>query len=505
MSNSRLILKNTVFLYCRQILVLFIALFTTRIVINVLGIDDYGLYNLIAGVIMILTIITGSMTSSTQRFLSISLGKNGQEEFIRIYNVCFTLFVLLSGVVLLFGETIGLWFINTQLSIPDDRIVAANWCYQTALFTFILRMLRIPSNAAIIAHEKMNFYAYVSILDVLLQLGVAYALYIIAYDHLITYSLLLTLTAVISNLIYGLYSKYKLGAYCRGFSLEKKYFQSIFSFSFWIFFGSISTIGTRQAIDILINRFFGIRLNASTAVAAKLGGNAYDFVANFTTAYRPQILKLYSAGRTDELYNMIYRTTKLSMYLFLIIMIPLNLNLDLLLDLWLGIVPEYAATFCRLLMIYLLIDAMQSPLWVLVIAIGNIKRFQVVFSCMNILNIPVMWLLLNYLNSPESIYYCYIAFNVLTSAYRLYYLKSRSEISFSKYFSQLFRMIITAIIAYTLCSLSLSTITLSETWLSLLSNVAVVIIISLAVIITIGLNQAERAFAYRIIQSKLHL
>lgn len=491
------------FLYFRQILILFVALFTTRIVINSLGIDDYGLYNLIAGIITMLNIVSASLTTATQRFLSMSLGRNDLEEFRNIYNVCNTLFILLSIVIFILGELLGTWFLNTYLVIPDDRLVAANWCYQLSLLSFILGILRVPSNAVIISYEKMDFYALLSIVEVVLQLIVAYVLYLVRYDKLICYSVLILSVTFLVNSLYIIYCRVKLNTRMRGFSLNSKLLSSIFSFSFWTFFGSLATIGTKQGINILINMFFGIRLNAASAVATKVSSTSYSFVSNFTTAYRPQIMKLYSVGSYEELNTLVYKMTKLSSYLFFFIMIPIYINIDAFLSLWLGNVPEYAAVFCKLLIIYLFIDAIQSPLLAMVHAIGNIKRFQIVLSCLLILNLPIMWVLLK-INMPvESVYICYICLNIISSIYRTIYVVNKSSINLKQYVIVVIRVLITLVLSYLLCHFQKGIWPDLNAWISLIINVVISFLITSVIIFFIGLVKPERKYIYNLIIKRI--
>lgn len=500
MLNNKLILKNTVYLYFRQFLVLFVALYTTRLILQVLGVEDYGIYNLIAGVVTMLSVITASMTAATQRFLAMSLGKNGKSTFDSIYDVCYTFFIILSLIVLILGETVGLWFINSFLDIPLGRENAANWCYQMALFTFIVRMIRVPDNAAIIAFEKMEFYAYISILDVLLQLLVVYVLFVVSTDPLSTYSVFIFFTSIVSNLIYSLYAYKKLGVRLHRLSMNRQHVHSIFSFSFWTFFGTLANIVARQGMAVVINRFFGVRLNAASALATKVGGNAYDFVANFTTAYRPQIFKLYASGEKEALCDLIYRTTKLSCYLFILIMIPLNLLLDSLLPLWLGVVPDLASTFCRLLMIFFAVDALQSPLIALVAAIGDIKRYQIIFSTILLMNIPVMYVLMKCGFPATYIYITYIVFNVLSSLYRVMYVRKRSDVNITKYLWCVFRILITSIVAYVLCSAIVSHFGDITGWVCLIQVAIVLVIITLCIIYIIGMDKPEKKFILNVVK-----
>ena len=503
MANFKLIFKNTLFLYCRQILVLFVALFTTRIVIRTLGVEDYGLYNLIAGVITLLNILTASMTLATQRFLSMSIGVDNGKEFQRVYDTCNTIYLGLCVIVFLVGEIVGVLFLNSILSIPDGRMVAANWCYQFALISFMLGIMRIPSNSVIIAYEKMAFYAYISILEVLILLCVAYILLIIPYDHLITYSALTMGATLLVNIITLLYCRIKLHVWLKRISFRNSYLSRILAFSFWTLLGSIATIGTKQGINVLINVFFGVRLNAASAVATKVSSSAFSFIANFTTAYRPQIFKLYASKSYDELNQLIYRTTKLSSFLYFLILIPISLHLDELLFLWLGTPPEYSSVFCRLLLLYLLIDTMQYPLISLVHAIGNIRNFQIVLSTLLIINLPVMWLLLKSGLPVEYIYCCYVTFNIITSIYRIIYIKNRTTLDIRKYILLTTRIILTLLISYFICYIIKEILDINNGWIGLLENCTVSLVVSAIIVLLIGLCRAEQKTIGVLLRNKI--
>ena len=266
----------------------------------------------------------------------------------------------------------------------------------------------------------------------------------------------------------------------------------ILSFSFWTLLGSIATIGTRQGINILLNVFFGVRLNAASAVATKVSSNSYSFIANFTTAYRPQIFKLYASKSYDELNQLIYRTTKLSSLLYFMILIPISLHLDSLLFLWLGTPPEYSSVFCRLLLLYLLVDTIQYPLISLVHAIGNIRNFQIVLSSLLILNLPVMWGMLRYGYPVEYIYYCYIAFNVITSIYRVVYIKKRTTLDIRTYILLTIRILLTLLVSYFICYIVKEMLDINNDWIGLLENSGVSIIVSAFIIFSIGLSHEEQ-------------
>ena len=371
--NNKRIVKNTMYLYMRMFVILIVSLYTSRVILHVLGVSDYGIYNIIAGVVVLFSFINGALTSATQRYLNFYIGKRDEKKTHDVFCMSMNIYIVLSIVFLILAETVGLWFVNTQINIPEDRMVAANWVYQFTVFSFMLNLTRIPYNATLIAYEKMDFYAYLSLFDVILKLIIVYLLYISPGDKLIVYGFLFMLTDLIDNVIYRIYCKRKFITATYKYVWKKDMFRSLLSFSGWSLLGNAASVFVQQGLNILVNIFYGVTLNAALGIANQVAGKVTQFFSNFQTAFNPQIVKYYAEGKRTDFFNLIYRSSRLSYYLMLIVAFPLILKIDVILSLWLVDVPKYTGIFCQLILVYYLIEALTGPLWMSVQATGNTR------------------------------------------------------------------------------------------------------------------------------------
>lgn len=505
-NNTKQIIKNTLFLYLRQFIVLVVALVTTRIVLKILGEDNYGIYNLIAGVVVMLSIVTSTMSSATQRYLSIGVGKGDKKVLQEVFNTSMCIYIAFAIICVIIGETLGLWFVKEKLSIPDGRMTAAIAVFHLAIFSFVLGVLKTPYDATIIAYEKMNIYAYFSIITVVMQLIMVLLIRVIKYDSLIVYSGFMALSSFLTLLLYAGYCRIKLKVSTIPLTFSKHYFKEIFSFSFWSLFGSLATIGVRQTMNIFLNMFFGVKLNASSSIATKLSTNTYTLVNSFTTAYTPQIYKQYAAQEYDTLNGLLNRATSISFYLYIILMVPILLVMDKFLLVWLVDVPEYSAVFCRLLLFYLLLDAHQYPLVRLVTAIGNIRNFQLVFSIINLMNLPIMWLLFKYGYPPYSMYIVFVAITFLTTVYRVLYIRKKFPYFNTKqYLFVTLKLIFVLALSFVVSYVILSLITINKLIVELGIHGLISLFITLAFILFIGCDKQERGVLLNYIKSKLKI
>ena len=333
--NNKRIAKNTLFLYLRMFVMMLTALFTSRIVLDVLGAADYGLNNIISGVVVLFSFLNSALLSATQRFLNFHLGRQDYKQTNVVFCMSMNTYILLSIVVVVLGETIGLWFVNTQLNIPSERMYAAQWVYQFTLIQFVINLLRVPYNASIIAYEKMNFYAYISLVEVIAKLLVVYLLYITTFDKLIFYSFLYTIVPLIVTFIYKLYCNrnFDTTKYMRIWN--KVAFKEMFSFSGWSLFGSLANLAAQQGLNILINIFYGVTVNAAAGIANQVSTNVYGFISNFQTAFQPQIVKTYAAKEIERFHKLIFQTSKFSYFLVLVLVLPILFTIDGILDIWL--------------------------------------------------------------------------------------------------------------------------------------------------------------------------
>ena len=373
--NSKRIAKNTLLLYIRLIFTMAVGLFTSRVILATLGVEDYGVYNVVAGFVLMFSFFTSSLGAAISRFLTYELGKGESERLQRIFSTSVNVQLLLSIVILILAEAIGIWFVNNKLNIPADRLYAANWAFQCAIVAFILNLISVPYNAAIIAHEKMNAFAYISILEVTLKLAIVYVLYISPIDKLITYSVLFTMVGLIIRLVYGIYCQRHF-AECRYMPIiDKPMIKEITGFAGWNLMGSGAYLFNTQGVNMAMNIFFGVTINAARGIATQVEGVVRQFVNNFTTALNPQITKSYAAGNMEYMYTLVCRGAKYSYFLMLVFAIPFMFEADIILKLWLDKVPQHTATFLKLTMIGTLCDILGNSTANACWATGKVKKY----------------------------------------------------------------------------------------------------------------------------------
>lgn len=373
--NSKRIAKNTLLLYIRLIFTMAIGLFTSRVILATLGVEDYGVYNVVAGFVLMFSFFTSSLGAAISRFLTYELGKGESVRLQRIFSTSVNVQLLLSIVILILAEAIGIWFVNNQLNIPADRLYAANWTFQCAIIAFILNLISVPYNAAIIAHERMNAFAYISILEVTLKLAIVYVLYISPIDKLITYSVLFAVVGLIIRLVYGIYCR-KHFAECRYQPvIDKSMMKEITGFAGWNLIGSGAYLFNTQGVNMAMNIFFGVTVNAARGIATQVEGVVRQFVTNFTTALNPQITKSYAAGNMEYMYTLVCRGAKYSYFLMLVFAVPFMFEADIILKLWLDNVPQHTATFLRLAMIGTLCDILGNSTANACWATGKVKKY----------------------------------------------------------------------------------------------------------------------------------
>jgi len=401
-----------------------VSLYTSRIVLNTLGVSDFGIYNIVGGVVVLFSFLNNAMSSATQRFLNFEIGKNDFVQLRKIFCISMNVHVSIAFIVFILAETIGLWFLNTQLNLPLDRMNAANWVYQFTILTFIISILQVPYNATIIAHERMSFYAYVSIVEVSLKLSAVFLLQYLGYDKLKLYAVLICAVALIIITIYKLYCNKKFESSRYIFIWDASLYKQLLSFSGWSLFGSVANVGKTQVINILINIFCGVLVNAAMGITNQVSATLNGFVSNFQLAFNPQIVKSYAANDKEYLMSLIFKTSKYSYFLLFILSLPILLNTEYILKLWLKIVPEYTVQFCQLTIIYLLIESISGPLWMSVQATGKIKSYQIVISSLLLLNVPFSYILLKLNFIPYSVVLVSIGIGILALLIRIIFLRS---------------------------------------------------------------------------------
>lgn len=381
MIDNKRVAKNAIYLYIRTFFVLIVSLYTSRLILLALGETNLGIFNVVGGIVTLMAFFQSAQTKATSRFITYELGrKEKQGEPEKIFSLCVTIHVLIALIVLLLGETIGLSMVNHWIEIPQDRIVAANWVYQFALLTFCVHLLQVPYNAVIIAHEKMSVFAYMSILEVALKLGIVYLLIYSHGDRLILYGGLLSAVAFILLITYRFYLKIKFPLYKTIFIWDKEKCLQILSFSGWTLIGSSANTATQQGVSLLFNKFIGLVANTALGFANQVNAAVGQFVHSFTTAFNPQIIKLYAQKDYNSLHLLMIRASKFSFFLAYLIALPLIVNMDFILQVWLKNVPLYTTEFCQLILICSVIDATTGVFNTSITATGNIKKYQIGIS-----------------------------------------------------------------------------------------------------------------------------
>ena len=500
--NNKRIAKNTLFLYMRMFVMMLTALFTSRIVLDVLGAADYGLNNIISGVVVLFSFLNNALLSATQRFLNFHLGRKDYKQTNVVFCMSMNTYMLLSLLVVVLGETIGLWFVNTQLNIPADRMYAAQWVYQFTLIQFIINLLRVPYNATIIAYERMNFYAYISLIEVIAKLLVVYMLYITTFDKLITYSFMYTVVPFIIALVYKWYCNHNFSTSKYHWFWDKKSFKEMFGFSGWSLFGSLANLSAQQGLNILINIFYGVTVNAAAGIANQVSTNVYGFISNFQTAFQPQIVKSYAAKEIERFHKLIFQTSKFSYFMVLVLVLPIMFTIDGILQIWLKEVPEYTAIFCRLILAFLSIEAITAPLWMSVQATGKIRNYQILMASLIVLNFPLAYLVLKIGLPVYSVWVVRVFVNLIVMTVRCLYMKRKLDFPLSAYI----RQTLFPIVGVTVLSLPIPFIlsnVIEGFWPNLITVGLVTLLMTMSIIYFVGMNTSERLLVKNMLLKKI--
>ena len=391
--KTKRIAKNAVLLYIRMVVTLVITLFTSRIVLKALGFDDFGLYNVIGGVVTLFAFLRSSMSSSTQRFLAYEMGSGTTDSLRRVFSVCLTTHILLALVLLVLAETIGLWFLNTHINIPAGREEAANWIYQFAVLSLCMNMVSLPYDADIVSNERMGYFAFLSILDAVLKLAIAYVVLYTMGDHLILYGALMMGISALNLFLNWVYCRLKFAETRYIFYWNKEMFQRIFSFSGWTIYGQLAVVGSNQGTNILVNIFHSVAANAAMGVGHQVNSALTGLVSNFQTAFRPQIMKSYASGDYEYLTSLTNYAPKISFFLLFIVSLPIMLNIDWVLQLWLDRVPAHAGELCIVFMIASLCNAVSAPLSMNIFATGKVRNYQLGLSAAYIAELVAVYVL----------------------------------------------------------------------------------------------------------------
>lgn len=500
MANNKRIVKNAFFLYIRMFITMGISLFTSRVILNTLGETDFGIYNIVGGIVILFSFLNAALTTATQRYLSYALGKKDDQIFSTYFSISTTCYIVLSIILFILTETIGLWFLNTYLNIPDNRMSAANIVYQFSILSFIAQILRIPYHSTVIAYEKMDFFAVMSIIEAILKLFIVYVLLVITLDKLTLYSLLMFCVILIITIVYKAYCNHKYDNTFYKFIYDKVKLREFLSFSTWSLFGGIANIGSQQALNFMLNIFFGVKVNAAVGIANQVTGAVYSFVTNFQTAFNPQIIKNYAMKDYNAYQRLVFMASKISFFLLFTIGLPIIVNIKYILQLWLDNVPNYTAQFVSVIFIYQLIDAVSMPFLTCIQARGVIRNYQIIISLLILANIPLAYIVLKLGGDPYMIWFTKIVVNIVCFSYRCFYVNKNVKINIRDFFkSVLFRVLLIMLICIPINFLGKQYF--PDNFMSILVYAIFSIIFSITVIYLIGLNKLEK----QIINERLHL
>jgi len=503
-ANKR-IAKNTIFLYARMLFSLLVGLFTSRVVLNALGVLDYGIFNIVGGLVSMATFITIALTSSTQRFLTFSVGENDPKKINVVFNTSVTIHFVIAIFILILAETVGLWFLNTYLNIPESKMAAANWVYQFSIMTFMVDIVSVPYNAVIIANEHLKAFAYVGIIGTFLNLGPALILPLLKDNRLIAFGFLTFCIALLIRLMCRIYCKLHFPECHYQFIYDKPLSKEMFAFSAWSLLGASGSSLREQLSNVILNLFFGPTINAARGLAIKVSNEVSRFLTNFMMAINPQIMKQYSLGNLNRSRELVYSGSRYSFYLMSIISLPVMINLAYVLKLWLGNVPKYSYEFLYLLLISILADSFAQPFVTALQATGNIKKFQIWVSAIMLSEIPIAYVILKLGGAPYMAMYPTILVMVVALFARVIILKEQVPDYSIKYFT--INIFLKSILLFAIAFAISQGIRmlLPVNFLMFIVTSLLACLIWGTIICAFGLNSVERNFVYSKVKKVLHL
>lgn len=490
-SNNKRIAKNTIILYARTLFVLVLKLYTSRLILQYLGVTDYGIYNVVGSFIAMFTIFNGALTTSIQRYLTFSLGKRNYEEVRNVFSISMVILLCLCLVIIMFAESFGLWYVNSIMEVPEDRIFATNIVYQFSIFTFVLSVLTVPYNSILTAFENFKIFAYFDILNAVLAFLIVLSLPKVSFDLLIYYSGGLFLLSVLTRVLYGLYCHRKYEASHFRIVKDRTLCRNLFSFSFYSFFGNLGIVIGEGGINLVINLFFGVTLNATRGISTQVSNALGGFIRSFTMALNPQITKTYADNDIERCTNLVFYSAKYSFLIYLIFIIPVFVNVEYILSLWLTVIPPFTEMFIRLMLIQSLIHIIFNPITTVVNASGKIKAYQSGTFAILISNIFFIYIVykLGYPAYAGLIVQCIVTF--LQLVFSMIVMQKTTGINAKLFF---IRSVIPSISVFFICLICsfAGRKLLQNAQFSPIVSVGSSLIITIATILYIGFNSSQR-------------
>ena len=494
-ANNKRIAKNTLVLYVRMLFLMVISLYTSRVILEALGVEDFGVYNVVGGFVALFAILSKSLSTAASRFLNFTMGCGDKERLLNVFSTTFFIHATLAVLIAILAELVGMWFVNEKMVISPERLEAANWVFQFSALTFCLNLITVPYHAAIIAHERMSVFAYISIFEGLGKLLICYLVMVSPIDRLVCYAILMFLINVGITFMNIWYCRRHFEECLLRSVYDKSLLKEIFGFASWNMIGSSSVILRNQGNNILINIFFGPVVNAARAVANQVLHAVHAFVENFFIALKPQITQSYANGNWSYMMTLIFQGSRLSYYMLLILCMPILLNTDYLLHLWLKTVPDHSVLFVQLTLVFTMIESLSSTLVTAQLATGKVKNYQLVVGVIQIMNVPVSYIVLKLGGIPETILYVAIFISVNCLCARLYMLRTGIHLNIRLFIVKvLFNILIVSIIS------GIIPILLQLNMKKCLMSFVLITIVSLVStafsILFVGCNKSERQFIY---------
>lgn len=493
--NTKRIAKNTMLLYIRMLFMMLITLYTSRVVLNALGVEDYGIYNLVGGVVSIFSAVSTTLNVAINRFITYELGAGDKEKLKKVFSTSINIQLLVIVLFILIAETLGLWYLNHKMVIPPERLTASNWCFQFSILTFAIGLISVPYNSAIIAHERMSAFAYIAIIESIGKLMIAWGIMVSPYDKLIVYSLYMALFAFVIRSIYAFYCKHHFEECAYHFIYEPNLMKQIFGFVGWAFIGVSSWALKTYGFVILINLFFGPIVNAAYAIANQVQNAVNSFSNNFMMALNPQITKAYASDNNDYMFKLIFQGARFSAYIMLFMAVPIILYTPYLLELWLKQVPVHTVLFVRLVVLMTLLSSITGTLNTAQIATGKIKKYQLIVSPINLLNIPITYILFSIGFAPETIIVVAIILGQISLGASLIMLRGMIGISIRRYMREVYFNVILVIIVSFIFPFYISSF-MQESFSHFLIVTFVSLTCSSLAILYLGCKKEERKMIY---------
>ena len=491
--NNRRIAKNTLALFFRMAFLMLISLYTSRVVLQTLGVTDFGVMNVVGGFVSMFAIISSSLSASISRFITVALGKGEESQLSLIFCTSVNMLYLLCLILLVVLESFGLWFVNCKMTIPADRLVAANWVFQFSVVTFLIDIISMPYNALVISHERMTVFAYIGIYEALGKLGVAFLIMVSPIDRLVFYAFLMGCVAISVRMIYTVYCRRHFPESHYRFVIDRPLVKRMFSFSGWNFLGVTSSVFADQGVNMILNVFCGPAVNAARGIAMQVSTAVGSFCGSFTTALNPQLTKSYAAQEREYYLQLCDRSSRYSFYLYFIVALPVWFTAPLLLQLWLGVVPEHTVNFVRLVLLSSLFSIISNPLVTLLLATGQIRTYQILVGGFRFIVLPLCWLLLKLGCPPESVYAVTIGTEICCLALRLSRLRIQADFPIGAFVKRTLGTIVLVSVLSSVLPLFVDIVSLPK-WPHFILVGSISLLSALCFVYMIGMSKGEREF-----------